>query len=174
MAAPDAEAMAAEHARRAAMDAATAGDQQTAPPLDEPSKAPDSEPPSLGVLLSGLWDDLPGLFSDRVHLLALELKRARGALARMVGLLVLAAILGLTAWVTFWVLVVAAAMRYGVPWDGACLFVLAINVFAAWFAIRRTARLAGYLALPATMRQLTLKRRHPANDNAGSAAAGTD
>ena len=59
--------MAAEHARRAAMDAATAGDQQTAPPLDEPSKAPDSEPPSLGVLLSGLWDDLPGLFSDRVH-----------------------------------------------------------------------------------------------------------
>ena len=135
------------------------------PPAGEPPE------PSFGALLSGLWEDLPGLFSDRVHLFALELKRARGALVRMIGLLVLAAILGLTAWVSFWVLVVAAGMRYGVPWDGACLFVLVVNLLAAWFALRRTSRLAGYLALPATMRQLTIKKRQTTQQSVDENAA---
>lgn len=112
-------------------------------------------PPPIGHVLRDLLQDLPGLIGDRIHLLALELKRARRALVGMLVMFLLAAILALTAWISTCVLVVAAAMRYGLPWDSACLIVLAINVVGVWLAVRHAGKLAGYLALPASMRQLS-------------------
>ena len=120
-----------------------------------PPPAAASSRPQLFSLLRDLLHDLPGLIGDRVQLLALELKRARQALIGILMMLVLTAILALTAWISFWVLVVAAAMRYGLPWDGACIVVLVVNAFGAWLAVRHAGKLAGYLALPATVRQLT-------------------
>ena len=118
-----------------------------------PAGAP-SEPQLLSVLRD-LLHDLPGMLGDRVHLLALELKRARQALIGMLAMIVLAAILALTAWISVWVLVVAAAMRYGLPWDGACIFILVVNALGAWLAVRHAGKLASYLTLPASVRQLT-------------------
>lgn len=110
---------------------------------------------SLAHLFASLWRDLPGLISDRVHLVALELRRARQAVVQMVALVVLAAILAATAWIALWAFVIAAALNSGLPWYGTLLLVLSLNLAGGWVAVRRVRRLAGYLALPATVRRLT-------------------
>lgn len=119
-----------------------------------PGRAPDR--PGLAQLLKALLDDIPGLISDRVHLAALELKRARQALVQMVGLVVAAIIFLATAWLALWALLIACAVLYGLPWIGVFGAILLINVAGSWFAIRRARALADYLALPATVRRLSI------------------
>lgn len=113
-------------------------------------------------LLRTLLADLPGLVSDRVHLLALELRRAGRALGMMVALGLAAAVLGVTAWLALWVGLVAAAIHFGMPWGWAWVLVLALNLGAAFLAIKRALALAGYLKLPATMRRMTVPPPPPA------------
>jgi uncharacterized membrane protein YqjE len=70
-------------------------------------------PPSLLSTLRGLWQELPGLLNDRVELLSLELQRAGSALVRIVMLVVVAAILGVTAWLVLWGGIVMALVAAG-------------------------------------------------------------
>jgi hypothetical protein len=139
---------------------------------DDAPPSPDSqdfqEPPddlvSLPKAVGALFADLPGLLTDRVHLLALELRRAGGALGQMVALGLLAAILFATAWIALWVGVAAAVLALGVAWPWALLLVLLVNLGAAVWALLRVKALAPLLALPATLRRLTdsdAPERHP-------------
>ena len=124
-----------------------------APP--PPEAAPDDEVVSLPQAVGALFADLPGLLTDRVHLLALELRRASHALGQMVALGLLAAILVATAWLAFWVGLAAAFLALGVKWPWIVLLVLFINLSAAAWAVMRVKALAPLLALPATLRRLT-------------------
>ncbi len=116
-----------------------------------------------GLPSDSLWDnvklllrDLPGVVSDRVHLLALELKRSGLALAQMVGLVVAAGVLLCTAWLALWTGIGVALVQAGVAWGWTLLLILLINLGAAWLAVKRALALARFLALPATLRRLTL------------------
>lgn len=133
-------------------EAARASPRQDAP--DSQSALPGR--PGIAQQIKSLLDDIPGLISDRVHLAALELKRARQALVQMVGLVVAAAILMATAWIALWGLLVAGAVRYGLSWVAVFGIIVLINLAGSWFAIRRARALAGYLALPATVRRLSV------------------
>ena len=111
---------------------------------------------SLGDILMGLVNDIPGLISDRVRLLALELRRARQSFAQMALMVIVAAILAATAWVAFWALVAVALVATGVPWYGVFLLIVVLNCGGAWIAIRRAQALIEDLTLPATLRCLTM------------------
>jgi len=124
-----------------------------APP--PPPDVPHEETLSLPKAVTALFADLPGLLSDRVHLLALELRRASGALGQMVALGLLAAILVATAWTTLWVGFAAACLSFGLAWPWIVLLVLFVNLAAAVWAVMRVKALAPLLALPATLRRLT-------------------
>lgn len=110
-------------------------------------------PPWLHTLQS-LWRDLPGLVSDRVELLSLELRRAGLALVQMVMLVVAVAILGVTAWLVLWAGVVALLMALGLHVGWALLIVLAINLGAIVLAALRVRALLPRMNLSATRRHL--------------------
>ena len=120
-----------------------------------PPEATPDEVVSLPKAVSALFADLPGLLTDRVHLLSLELRRASNALGQMVALGLLAAILFATAWITLWVGLAAAFLAVGLAWPWIVLLVLFINLAAAAWAVMRVKALAPLLALPATLRRLT-------------------
>jgi uncharacterized membrane protein YqjE len=124
-----------------------------APPPHDAASA--DEVVSLPKAVGALFADLPGLLTDRVHLLALELRRASGALGQMVALGLLAAILFATAWITLWVGLAAAFLAVGLAWPWIVLLVLFVNLAAAIWALMRVKALAPLLALPATLRRLT-------------------
>ncbi len=125
------------------------------------------EPPNresfLGAL-GALVANLPGLFSDRVDLLSLELQRAGLALVHLLLWGVTAAMLLLTSWLGLWAVLAAAAVQAGMPWPGAVLGVAAINLLAAWAAITAARRLAPRLGLPMTRRHLDLSGDAPRPD----------
>lgn len=112
--------------------------------------------PSSAQLIISLLHDIPGMISDRVHLAALELRRARHALLQMVVLAVIAAVLVTTAWLAFCAAIVLALRSMGMLWYGAIVLVLLVNAIGGWLAIRRARALVDHLALPATVRHLTL------------------
>ena len=120
-----------------------------------PPEATPDEVVSLPKAVSALFADLPGLLTDRVHLLSLELQRASNALGQMVALGLLAAILFATAWLTLWVGLAAAFLAVGLAWPWIVLLVLFVNLTAAAWAVLRVKALAPLLALPATLRRLT-------------------
>lgn len=120
-----------------------------------PPEATPDEVVSLPKAVGALFADLPGLLTDRVHLLALELRRASGALGQMVALGLLAAILFATAWIALWVGLAAAFLAVGLAWPWVVLLVLFVNLAAAVWAALRVKALAPLLALPATLRRLT-------------------
>ena len=120
-----------------------------------PPEAPPDEVESLPKAIGALFADLPGLLSDRVHLLSLELRRASNALGQMVALGLLAAILFATAWITLWIGLAEAFLAVGLKWPWIVLLVLFVNLTAAVWALMRVKALAPLLALPATLRRLT-------------------
>lgn len=122
----------------------------------EPAVPPDDQPHSLLGLARSLAGELPGLLSDRVHLFALELRQSGMALARIVAWAVAAAVLLSTAWLALWVGLGTGAVRAGWPWYWVLTAILLVNVAAAFFAVTRARALAPQLALPATLRRLTL------------------
>ena len=125
---------------------------------DAPPPPPDADADdaaSLPRAIGALFADLPGLLTDRVHLLALELRRASGALGQMVALGLFAAILFATAWIALWAGLAAGFIALGLAWPWAALVVLGVNLAAAVWAVLRVRALAPLLALPATLRRLT-------------------
>jgi uncharacterized membrane protein YqjE len=118
------------------------------PPPSAPS------PASLLQSLQLLWRDLPGLVSDRVELLSLELQRAGVALVQIVGLVVAAAILGVTAWLVLWGGIVILLWSLGLHLAWALLTALLVNLLVAMWAVRRVRQLLPQLRLPATRRHL--------------------
>ena len=120
-----------------------------------PPEAPPDEVVSLPKAVGALFADLPGLLTDRVHLLSLELRRASNALGQMVALGLLAAILFATAWIALWVGLAAAFVAVGLAWPWIVLLVLFVNLSAAAWAVMRVKALAPLLASPATLRRLT-------------------
>ncbi len=120
-------------------------------PHDAAPDAVESLPQAVGALFA----DLPGLLTDRVHLLALELRRASSALGQMLALSLLAAILFATAWITLWVGLAEAFLAVGLAWPWIVLLVLFVNLSAAVWALTRVKALAPLLALPATLRRMT-------------------
>jgi len=106
--------------------------------------------------LLDLLGELPGLISDRVQLLALEAQRAAQSLARMVMLAVAAAVMLMTAWLALWGGVAMAAYQAGLHWALVLAVVVLVNAGAALLALRLAAQLAKLVALPATVRHLTL------------------
>ena len=138
-------------------------------PASPPNEAPPDEVVSLPKAIGALFADLPGLLTDRVHLLSLELQRASNALGQMVALGLLAAILFATAWLALWVGLAAAFLAVGLAWPWIVLLVLFINVAAAVWAVLRVKALAPLLALPATLRQLTPREALERPDESGQA-----
>lgn len=120
-----------------------------------PAPSPARRPPSLPQLLSQLFDDLPGVVSDRVHLLTLELRRATGALVKVVVLSLVAGLLAITAWMALWAGLAAAAIHFGVPWGWVAAGSVLLNAAMAGLAISQALKIAPLLALPATVRRLT-------------------
>ena len=97
---------------------------------------------------------LPGLVSDRLQLLALELHRAARSLVQITALILIAAILCTTAWLALCSGLGLALVAQGVSWPLALLAVLLLNLALAWAAVRRVRRLLVNLGLPATRRHL--------------------
>ena len=127
-----------------------------APGPDDPAPAA----PAVGLLdsLVELLRELPGLVSDRVELLSLELRRAGLALAQIVALVVVAAVLVATAWLALWVGVTAMlVLTLGLHWAAALLLVLLLNLGAAALALYRARGLTSRLTLPATRRHLMIQ-----------------
>ena len=97
---------------------------------------------------------LPGLVSDRLELLALELHRAGRGMVQIVALVVATAMLATAAWFALCVGLGLALVTLGLPWPGALLVVLLFNGALAWAAVSRVRRLLSTLGLPATRRHL--------------------
>lgn len=97
---------------------------------------------------------VPGLLSDRLELLALELHRAGRDMAKIFALVVATAMLATAAWLALCCGLVLALVTFGVPWPGALLAVLLFNAALAWAAVARARRLLSTLGLPATRRHL--------------------
>lgn len=141
-------------------DARSAASDRQAADAPGASAAPQ---PSWLASLQGLVQELPGLISDRIELLSLELQRAGQVLAQIVGLIVAAAILAVTAWLALWGGVLVALVNAGLHWAAASLIVLVVNLGACWWAVARVRALALLLRLPATRRHLTLSQPSTAN-----------
>jgi hypothetical protein len=136
----------------AARRSAAPDEPRQAAPLDERRAAA-----SLLDLVQGLLHEVPGLISDRVELLSLELSRAGAALGKIVALTVAVAILGITAWTALWVGVVMGLLALDWHWAAALGVVVLGNAGALAWALLQMRRLAGLLKLPATRRHLTLR-----------------
>jgi hypothetical protein len=125
---------------------------------------------SLPALLREIVGELPGLVSDRVQLLSLEVRRAGLAMAQIVALVVAIGVLAVTAWIALWVGVAAALMAWGLGIGWTVASVMGLNLVASALALLRVRRLAPLLALPATVRRLTLPPAPPSVDPPSSPA----
>ena len=97
---------------------------------------------------------LPGLLSDRLELLALELHRAGRSLVQIMALVLATAILVTTAWFVLCGGLSMALVAQGLSWPLALLAVLPVNLVLAWAAVSRVRGLLANLGLPATRRHL--------------------
>ena len=120
-----------------------------------PEGGPAAAPSWLGTL-NELWKELPGLLNDRIELLSLELHRAGAALAKIVVLIVAAAILGVTAWLVLWAGLVMGLVGLGLHPAVALGVALLVNLAAAAWAVVRARSLLPLLRLPATRRHLMI------------------
>ncbi len=114
----------------------------------------------MAEMLRTVLHELPGLLSDRVELLSLELHRAGKALVQIVALVIATAILGVTAWLVLWGGIVTALVALGLQLPLALLVALVLNLVAAWAAVARARRLLPLLRLPATRRHLMFTPSH--------------
>ena len=118
-------------------------------------RPPSGRPAPLIDLLFDLLRDLPGLLTDRIDLLALELQRAGLVLRQIVVLGAAVAIFAATAWLALWAGLVALLVEAGLHWGLALATALLANVGAGVFAGLRMVRLLPLLKLPASRRHLT-------------------
>jgi uncharacterized membrane protein YqjE len=126
------------------------------PPPGSPGPRQGNSTTSLLRQFKAVWRELPGLFSDRVELLSLELQRAAQSLVEIVVLLVGAAILGVTVWLALWAALVSLMVSLGLSLFAALLAAVVLNLVAMMLAVQRMRRLLPRLKLPATRRHLML------------------
>lgn len=105
---------------------------------------------------------LPGLLSDRLELLALELQLASRSLVQILALVVATAILGTAAWLALCSGLGLLLVTMGLRWPLALLAVLLANLALAWAAMTWARRLLVNLGLPATRRHLVFGAKPPA------------
>lgn len=108
--------------------------------------------------IQGLLQEGAAAISARVNLLALELRRARDVLPKIIALLVLAAVVALTGWFALWVaiaLLLVQVAEWSPVWTMALITV--INVVVAGVLAWRAVAMVPLLALPATLHHLTVK-----------------
>ncbi|MEO6276498.1 phage holin family protein [Roseateles sp.] len=137
-------------------ETATAPVPETPAPPGTSGPGASAPPDSLLQQLKGLARELPGLVSDRVELLALELQRATQALFHIVALVVAIAILGVTVWLALWAALISLLMQAGLPLLAALLLTIGINGLVIAVAVARMHKLMPRLALSATQRHLTV------------------
>ncbi|WP_457424465.1 phage holin family protein [Roseateles sp. P5_E7] len=136
-------------------DAASVPDTPASPGMPSPGGAGASTPPdSLLQQLKGLARELPGLVSDRVELLSLELQRAAQSLVQIVVLTVAIGILGVTVWFALWAALISLLVHGGMPLLAALLLTVGINGLVIAVAVGRVRKLLPRLQLPATRRHL--------------------
>ena len=123
-----------------------------APQTPGPGSPP--EPAPLLQQLKELWHELPGLVSDRVELLSLELQRATQSLIEIVALLVGVAVLGVTVWLLLWAALIGLMVTAGLPLHWALLVAIAVNAVVIVLALQRVRGLLPMLRLSATRRHL--------------------
>ena len=140
------------------------------PGMPSPGGAGESTPPdSLLQQLKGLARELPGLVSDRVELLTLELHRAAQSLVQIVVLTVAIAILGVTVWFALWAALISVLVQQaGLPLLAALLLTVGINGLVIAAAVGRVRKLLPRLQLPATRRHLMVspnpRQEEPADE----------
>lgn len=130
--------------------------------------------PGLLATIRSMAGELPGLFSDRLDLLTLELQRSARALAQIVVLLVALSILGVTVWLALWVGIGIGLVELGLHWALSMAVVLALNAGVALLAFVRMRGLLPLLRLPATRRHLrpgSVQGQDPAPSASPSTAA---
>lgn len=145
----------------------TSGPAEAAARASEPARPPES----MIDMVRDVLHDLPGLIGDRVELFSLELHRAGLALVKVLAMTVAAAILGVTAWLAVWSILVGLLMAAGWHWAAANGLVVLINIAAAVYAVVRARRLMMHLSLPATRQHLSLgtgSTRRPAESESPS------
>jgi len=97
---------------------------------------------------------LPGVVSDRLELLALELHRAGRGMVQIVALVLATAVLCATAWLALCTGLALILVELGLSLPWALLVVLVANLLLAWAALSRVRHLLVSLGLPATRRHL--------------------
>lgn len=116
---------------------------------------------SLRDAATELFESLRSAVTTRLHLAAIEGRRARDALVRIAVLGVIAALLGISGW-----LVAVWGVTWGLialglqPWV-AIVVVVAANVIGALACVLAMKRLANRLSFPATMRHLRASPLEP-------------
>jgi len=146
-------------------EAASLPDTPASPGTPSPGGAGASPPPdSLLQQLKGLARELPGLVSDRVELLSLELQRAAQSLVQIVALTVAIAILGVTVWFALWAALISLLVHGGLPLLAALLLTAGINGLVIAVAVGRVCKLLPRLQLPATRRHLMVSP-NPCSEN---------
>lgn len=120
-----------------------------------------------------LLQEAAGAVSARVQLLALELRRARDVLPKIIALLALAAVVALTAWLAFWAGLAMVLVDAG--WSPAWTLagIVAVNALLAGLLAWRAVAMVPLLALPATLHHLTVGRPGFAADGTPPAEAGS-
>lgn len=122
--------------------------------VSPPSQQAAAEPPSLLQQIQALARELPGLVSDRVELLSLELQRAAQTLLHVMALIVVSAILGVTVWLALWAALIALLMEAGLALLPALLLTIVANGVVIGGLLLRVRGLLPRVALPATRRHL--------------------
>lgn len=126
-----------------------------------PGPGPQPEPAPLLQQLKELWQELPGLVSDRVELLSLELQRATQSLIEIVALLVGVAVLGVTVWLLLWAALIGLMVAAGLAPHWALLVGIAVNAVVIVLALQRVRGLLPMLRLSATRRHLMVATSSP-------------
>jgi hypothetical protein len=123
----------------------------------------------MGQGMKELWRELPGLVTDRVDLLALELQRAGVAMVKLAILVVAATVLSVTVWLLAWATAITAMVDAGLPVVLALALMLVVNAAAVWWAWVQAQALLKRVNLSATFRHLTSSNQdRPAAPPAGA------
>jgi putative superfamily III holin-X len=104
---------------------------QRGPAADPMQRGPADSELSLGAALRSVYQESRALLHDHLRLAMLEARHAVRNLAMMVALGVVAALLGVTAWLSLVAAAVAFAVDLGASWPVALLAASIISVAVA-------------------------------------------
>jgi len=116
--------------------------------------APPRRAPGLGDLLARLLGEARQLVSDYALLAALDARRAAIRLALLLGAVLIAAVLAVTAWMALVAGGIVYLLGQGASWIGALLVVALINVAGAAALGFWVRNLVAELPFAALVRQL--------------------